>query len=85
MIQNVLAKEEWMGRMAEEDFRALTPLIHSHVDPYGSFELDMAKRCLLTVRLPWRSNSTFPKTALFGRVRLPIVPHKDLQPVPEVF
>ena len=44
MIQNVLADEEWMDRMAEEDFRALTPLIHSHINPYGSFELDMAKR-----------------------------------------
>ncbi len=44
MIQNVLGEDEWMGRMAKEDFRALTPLIHSHVNPYGSFELDMAKR-----------------------------------------
>ena len=44
MIQNVLAEEEWMGRMAEEDFRALSPLIHNHVNPYGTFKLDMAKR-----------------------------------------
>jgi len=44
MIQNVLAEEEWMARMAKEDFRALSPLIHNHVTPYGSFELDMAKR-----------------------------------------
>ena len=44
MTQNVLGDEEWMARMAEEDFRALTPLIHSHVNPYGNFELDMKKR-----------------------------------------
>ena len=44
MIQNVLGDEEWMDRMADEDLRALTPLIHSHVNPYGSFELDMEKR-----------------------------------------
>jgi TnpA family transposase len=44
MIQNVLADEGWLDRMAEEDFRALTPLIHNHVNPYGSFKLDMAKR-----------------------------------------
>ena len=43
MLQNVLGDEDWMGRMVEEDFRALTPLIHSHVNPYGSFELDMEK------------------------------------------
>ena len=44
MIQNVLEDEMWMGRMAQEDFRALTPLIHNHVNPYGSFDLDMDKR-----------------------------------------
>ena len=47
MIQNVLADEAWMDRMAEEDRRALTPLIHGHVNPYGNFELDMKKRLLL--------------------------------------
>ena len=44
MIQNVLSNPTWMDRMTDEDFRALSPLIHSHVNPYGSFELDMEKR-----------------------------------------
>jgi TnpA family transposase len=44
MIQNVLAERGWMDRLVEEDFRALTPLIHAHVNAYGSFELDMTKR-----------------------------------------
>lgn len=44
MIQNVLADEAWMERMAKEDRRAMTPLIHNHVTPYGSFELDLEKR-----------------------------------------
>ncbi|MCP4902219.1 MAG: transposase, partial [bacterium] len=26
------------------DLRALSPLIYHHVNPYGTFELDMAKR-----------------------------------------
>ena len=43
MIQNVLG-EPWMAKMSAEDFRALTPLIHAHVNPFGSFELDMEKR-----------------------------------------
>ena len=47
MIQQVLSEAGWMRRMAAEDFRALTPLIHSHVNPYGSFELDMDKRLSL--------------------------------------
>ena len=36
-----------MGRMTEEDLRALTPLIHNHVTPYGTFELDIEKRLSL--------------------------------------
>lgn len=30
--------------MAPEDFRALTPLIYSHINPYGNFNLDMNER-----------------------------------------
>ena len=44
MIQNVLSDSGWMNRMEIEDFRALTPLIYAHVNPYGSFELDMTSR-----------------------------------------
>lgn len=44
MIQQVLKEKNWIDRMLEEDFRALTPLIYSHVTPYGSFKLDMNKR-----------------------------------------
>jgi len=44
MIQEVLSKPEWMERMQPEDFRALTPLIYQHVNPYGNFILDMDTR-----------------------------------------
>ena len=30
--------------VGDEGFRALTPLIHSHVSTYGTFELDLEKR-----------------------------------------
>ena len=30
--------------MAPEDFRALTPLIYTHINPYGNFNLDMDER-----------------------------------------
>ena len=30
--------------MTAPDFRALTPLVYSHVNPYGIFELDLDKR-----------------------------------------
>ena len=53
MIQNVLADEAWMERMTEEDRRALTPLIHAHVTPYGLFDLDMEKRLPLEEPARW--------------------------------
>lgn len=44
MIQQVLSKDEWKDKLTKEDMRALTPLIYSHINPYGNFELDMGKR-----------------------------------------
>ena len=44
MLQDILAEPEWMGRMTAEDFRALSPLVYAHVNPYGTFELDMDAR-----------------------------------------
>ena len=44
MIQRILQEPEWKNRMQTEDLRALTPLIYEHVNPYGSFELDLNTR-----------------------------------------
>jgi TnpA family transposase len=47
MIQSVLAEPAWMEQMAKEDLRALSPLIWAHVNPYGTFRLDMNERLQL--------------------------------------
>jgi TnpA family transposase len=44
MIQEVLNEPEWQNKLQPEDLRALTPLIYTHVTPYGKFKLDMKKR-----------------------------------------
>ena len=44
MLQSILAEPTWFNRMQPYDLRSLTPLIYSHVNPYGYFELDMATR-----------------------------------------
>lgn len=49
MIQEILSKDKWYRKMTPEDFRALTPLIYLHINPYGNFELDMEERIPLTV------------------------------------
>jgi TnpA family transposase len=44
MLQDILAEPAWMKRMTAEDFRALSPLVYTHVNPYGIFALDMDAR-----------------------------------------
>lgn len=44
MIQGVLRDEQWMKRMTAEDWRGLSPLFYTHINPYGNFNLDMNSR-----------------------------------------
>lgn len=37
IIQEVLSEPKWMNKLTQEDKRALTPLIHAHINPYGLF------------------------------------------------
>jgi hypothetical protein len=41
MIQQVLARLAWKGRLTARNLHALTPLFRAHVNPYGRFELAM--------------------------------------------
>jgi hypothetical protein len=47
LIQQVLADPKHFQQMKKEDLRALTPLIYSHVTPYGTFRLDLSERMLI--------------------------------------
>ena len=44
LIQEVLREPAWQGRLGGEDLRGLTPLIYAHVNPYGTFRLDLSER-----------------------------------------
>jgi TnpA family transposase len=44
MIQYVLAQPGWFQQMTEPDWRGLTPLIYQHINPYGTFELNLEQR-----------------------------------------
>lgn len=43
MIQEILKDQALTSKFTQEDWRALTPLIHAHINPYGLFPLDMNK------------------------------------------
>ncbi len=44
MIQHVLNEPAWQDRLTATDLRALTPLKWQHINPYGTFTLNMAER-----------------------------------------
>lgn len=44
MIQRVLAEPEWQARLTAVNLRALSPLKWQHVNPYGTFTLNMQER-----------------------------------------
>lgn len=44
MLQQVLSEPGWFSKLNAHDQRALTPLIYAHVNPYGTFQLDLNKR-----------------------------------------
>lgn len=44
MFQKVLSEKKWFDLMTREDLRAVTPLIYTHVNPYGTFRLGMKDR-----------------------------------------
>lgn len=44
MLQNILSNPKWLNLMTTEDFRALTPLVYTHINPYGTFKLNMSER-----------------------------------------
>lgn len=44
IIQEIFYDPEWANIFTEEDKRALSPLIHAHINPYGLFPLDLKLR-----------------------------------------
>lgn len=50
MLQRVLNEPTWREKLTEADRRGLTPLIWSHVSPYGTFDLDMDRRLDIDIR-----------------------------------
>ena len=42
LVQEVLADPAWAKRLTDHDRRALSPRFRTHVNPYGTFDLDMS-------------------------------------------
>jgi TnpA family transposase len=44
LVENLLQNNYWLNQFKKEDYRALTALFYLHINPYGTFELDLEKR-----------------------------------------
>jgi TnpA family transposase len=47
LVEDLLEDERWKNQMEPEDYRALTALFYLHINPYGTFELDLDKRLMI--------------------------------------
>jgi TnpA family transposase len=47
LIEELLNDEYWISLLGEDDYRALTALFYLHINPYGSFEVDLTKRLII--------------------------------------
>jgi len=44
MLQKLLSEQQWLALMKPADLGALTPLLYAHINPYGTFHLDLDTR-----------------------------------------
>ncbi len=49
LLEQTIDRQNMLEQLSPEDMRALTPLFHGHVNPYGLFELDLEKASFLEV------------------------------------
>jgi hypothetical protein len=47
LVERTIEREGLWERLSAEDFRALTPLFHGHINPYGQITLDLARPSFL--------------------------------------
>lgn len=53
MVQEVLYDNNkyLLNKMTPEDFRGLTPLFYNHINPYGTFKLNMNQRIPIKLKI----------------------------------
>ncbi|WP_100551500.1 Tn3 family transposase [Caedibacter taeniospiralis] len=62
IIQQVLSEPHWNGRLTPEDYRALTPLLSTHINPYGLFPIDFNERLAIYTNLLKEAENDYHST-----------------------
>lgn len=48
-VERTIERQKLWPRLKREDFRGLTPLFYNHINPYGTFSLDLNRRSFIEV------------------------------------
>lgn len=43
LVERTIERQKLWRRLTREDFRGITPLFYSHINPYGTFDLDLSR------------------------------------------
>ena len=62
IIQQVLSEPHWKNRLTPEDYRALTPLLSTHINPYGLFPIDFNERLEIYTNLFKEAENEYSST-----------------------
>jgi Tn3 transposase DDE domain len=46
IIQQVLNQPKWANKLAVADYQELSPIFYQHINPYGTFRLDMKEHII---------------------------------------
>ena len=41
MVQSFLGDPDWAAKLSSDDLRVRSPLIHTHLNPFGRFQVDL--------------------------------------------
>jgi len=52
LVEDLLQQSYWLNQLGKEDYRALTALFYLHINPYGTFELDLERRLQIQIKSP---------------------------------
>ena len=62
IIQQVLSEPHWKDKLTPEDYRALTPLLSTHINPYGLFPIDFNERLEIYTNLFKEAENEYSST-----------------------
>jgi hypothetical protein len=84
LVEQTIEREGLWERLSAEDLRALTPLFHGHINPYGQFALDLDRPSHQAVlqQLQRQRHDLLLFAAVSGQLALTAITNKIIGRIP---